>query len=153
MDNLSNNIYTDTNLFTGVPTCNLTANLVVNVTRLGDDIHTFRLQSLNKGPEHYKYLEMRYGTTVIPANSNPAPAFNYVLNSVTGNVVFLLAIIRPAGNKGPGSTSTAQVIDPFQYIPVNNFSLLDSTSTNIYGGQPVSLSLLKEYLSINKGLI
>ena len=147
MDTLANNIYTDTNLYTGVPTCGLIANLVVNVTRLGEDIHTFRLQSLNKGPEHYKYLEMRYGTTVIPANSNPAPAFNYVLNAVTGNVVFLLAIIRPAGNKGPGSTPTAQVIDPFQYIPVSNFSLLDSTSTNISGGQPVSLSLLKEYLS------
>ena len=83
MDTLANNITVDSNLFTGVPTCNLTANLVVNVTRLGDDIHTFRLQSLNKGPEHYKYLEMRYDTTVIPANSNPAPAFNYVLNSVT----------------------------------------------------------------------
>jgi len=119
----------------------------VNVTRLGDDIHTYRLQSLNKGPEHYKFLEMRYGTTVIPANSNPAPAFNYVLNAVTGNVVFLLAIIRPTGNKGPGSTSTGVIVDPFQYIPVSNFSLLDSTSTNISGGQPVSLSLLKEYLS------
>lgn len=147
MDTLSNNITVDSNTFTGTPSCSLTANLVVNVTRLGDDIHTYRLQSLNKGPEHYKFLEMRYGTTVIPANSNPAPAFNYVLNAVTGNVVFLLAIIRPTGNKGPGSTSTNIVIDPFQYIPVSNFSLLDSTSTNISGGQPVSLSLLKEYLS------
>ncbi len=58
-----------------------------------------------------------------------------------------MAIIRPTGNRGPGSTTTNPVVDPFQYIPVSNFSLLDSTSTNISGGQPVSLSLLKEYLS------
>jgi hypothetical protein len=85
---------------------------------------------------------MRYGTTTIPVNSNANPQFNYVLNSVTGNVVYLLAIVRPSNFTGPGGLT-----DPFQYLPVLNFSLLDSTSTNISGGQPVPLSLVQGYLS------
>jgi hypothetical protein len=85
---------------------------------------------------------MRYGTTSVPVNANANPQFNYVLNSVTGSVVFLLAIVRPSNFTGPGGS-----YDPFQYLPVLNFSLLDSTSTNISGGQPVPLSLVQGYLS------
>ncbi len=50
--------------------------------------------------------------------------------------------MRPSNSTGPGGT-----YDPFQYLPVLNFSLLDSTSTNISGGQPVPLSLVQGYLS------
>jgi len=148
MDTLANNIYTESNatLWSGGvktnPTCTLTCNLICNLTRLGQDLNLYRLQSLNKAPEQYKFLEMRYGTTTIPVNSNANPQFNYVLNSVTGSVVFLLAIVRPSNSTGPGGT-----YDPFQYLPVLNFSLLDSTSTNISGGQPVPLSLVQGYLS------
>ena len=42
---------------------------------------------------------------LFPANSNPSPSFNYVLNAVTGNVAFILAIVRPAGNKLPGGAT------------------------------------------------
>jgi hypothetical protein len=148
MDTLANNLVYETRATqwpNGVVTplsATLTCNLVCNLTRLGQDLNLYRLQSLNKAPEQYKFLEMRYGTTTIPVNSNANPQFNYVLNSVTGNVVFLLAIVRPSNFTGPGG-----MVDPFQYLPVLNFSLLDSTSTNISGGQPVPLSLVQGYLS------
>jgi hypothetical protein len=129
------------------PTAAITCNLVVNLTRLGQDLNLYRLQSLNKAPEHYKFLEMRYGTTSVPVNGNANPQFNYVLNSVTGNVVFFLAVIRPPEHNNRLPVETGGAYQSFRYTPVLNFSLLDSTSTNISGGQPVPLSLVKHYLS------
>ena len=81
---------------------------------------------------------MRYGTTTIQSGVS---TYNYVLNSITGNVAFLFAIIRQTGS------TNGQPNDPNEYQPVLNFSILDSTSTNITGGQPVPLSLVQQYLS------
>ena len=129
------------------PTASLTCNLIVNLTRLGPELNQFRLQALNRGPEHYKFLEMRYGTTSIPVNGNANSQFNYVLNSVTGNVVFFLAVVRPALNSNRLPLSVGGAYQPCRYTPVLNFSLLDSTSTNITGGQPIPMSLVQHYLS------
>ena len=90
---------------------------------------------------------MRYGTTSIPVNNNPSPQFNYVLNSVTGNVVFFLAVIRPPINNNRLPLSAGAAYQPSRYTSVLNFSLLDSTSTNISGGQPIPMSLVQHYLS------
>ena len=148
MDSLDNNINyePDTTKWPNgawvQPTATLTCNLIVNLTRLGPELNLARIQSLNRGPEHYKFLEMRYGTTSIPVNTNPSPQFNYVLNSVTGNVVYFLAVVRPLlnDNRLPLEAGGA-------YQPSHNFSLLDSTSTNISGGQPIPMSLVQHYLS------
>ena len=35
------------------------------MTRLGQDVNLYRLQALNRSVEHYKFLELRYGTTTI----------------------------------------------------------------------------------------
>ena len=153
MGNLSDNITVHHNAAAwpnGVitqPTASITCNLIVNLTRLGQDLNLFRLQSLNKAPEHYKFLEMRYGTTSIPVNTNPNPQFNYVLNSVTGNVVYFLAVVRPALSNNKLPQEKGFTLQPFRYTPILNFSLLDSTSTNISGGQPIPLSLVQHYLS------
>ncbi len=127
------------------PTASITCNIIVNLTRLGQDLNLYRLQSLNKAPEHYKFLEMRYGTTSVPVNNNANPQFDYVLNSVTGNVVYFLAVIRPPANNN--RLVAGGSYQHFRYTPILNFSLLDSTSTNISGGQPIPLSLVQHYLS------
>jgi hypothetical protein len=129
------------------PSASISCNLIVNLTRLGQDLNLFRLQSLNKAPEHYKFLEMRYGTTSIPVNDNAKPQFNYVLNSVTGNVVYFLAIVRQPLSSNKLLQERGFTLQPFRYTPILNFSLLDSTSTNISGGQPIPLSLVQHYLS------
>jgi hypothetical protein len=110
------------------------------VTRLGQDVNLYRLQALNKSVEHYKFLELRYGTTTIQQG---VTSFNYVLNAVTGNCAFFFAVIR----NGRALNDTTKAGDPNQYEPYSSFSILDSTSTNITGGQPVPISLVQQYLS------
>jgi hypothetical protein len=143
MDTLANCLYWDsanTNNSGKIPSANLTCNLLCNVTRLGQDVNLYRLQALNRSVEHYKFLELRYGTTTIQAG---VTSFNYVLNAITGNCAFIFAIIR----NGRTLNDTTKAGDPNQYEPYASFSILDSTSTNITGGQPVPMSLVQQYLS------
>jgi hypothetical protein len=143
MDTLANCLYWDVNIAANVgktPSANLTCNLLCNVTRLGQDVNLYRLQALNKSVEHYKFLELRYGTTTIQQG---VTSFNYVLNAVTGNCAFFFAVIR----NGRSLNDTTKAGDPNQYEPYSSFSILDSTSTNITGGQPVPMSLVQQYLS------
>ena len=143
MDTLVNCLYWDSAnaANTGkIPSANLTCNLLCNVTRLGQDVNLYRLQALNRSVEHYKFLELRYGTTTIQSG---VTSFNYVLNAITGNCAFIFAIIR----NGKALNDSAKNGDPNQYEPYSSFSILDSTSTNITGGQPVPMSLVQQYLS------
>jgi len=141
MDNLSNLVITDPASGTPAFNASLSCNLICNVTRLGQDVNLYRLQSLNRKIEHYKFLELRYATYAISAGVNST---NVVMNAITGNVAYLLAVVRPQSKT---STYIAGPAQPFYYYPVLNFSILDSTSTNITGGQPIPLSLLKQFLS------
>jgi len=143
MDTIANCLYwdaTNTNNVGKTPSANLTCNLLCNVTRLGQDVNLYRLQALNRSVEHYKFLELRYGTTTIQAG---VTSFNYVLNAITGNCAFFFAVIR----NGNSLNNTTKAGDPNQYEPYSSFSILDSTSTNITGGQPVPMSLVQQYLS------
>jgi hypothetical protein len=143
MDTIANCLYwdaTNTNNTGKTPSANLTCNLLCNVTRLGQDVNLYRLQALNRSVEHYKFLELRYGTTTIQAG---VTSFNYVLNAITGNCAFFFAVIR----NGKSLNDATKAGDPNQYEPYSSFSILDSTSTNITGGQPVPMSLVQQYLS------
>jgi hypothetical protein len=142
MDDLKNCVIQDPEAGT-VPfsISGLSCNLICSVTRLGQDVNLFRLQSLNRKVEHYKFLELRYGTYAI---SSGVSSTSIVMNSITGNVAFLFVVVRPQ------SKTSAYIPGPVQqffYYPVHNFSILDSTSTNISGGQAIPFALLKQYLS------
>ena len=121
--------------------CVLNCNLVANITRLGQDVNLYRLQSLNRKVEHYKFLELRYSTYAINSGVSSATV---VMNAITGNVSYLFAVVRPQSRN---STNINFLSQPFYYMPIQNFSILDSTSTNITGGQPVPFSLLQRFLS------
>jgi hypothetical protein len=85
MDTLANCLYWDSTIAANVgktPSASLTCNLLCNVTRLGQDVNLHRLQALNRSVEHYKFLELRYGTTTIQSG---VTSFNYVLNAITGS--------------------------------------------------------------------
>ena len=154
MDQLVNCVFYDSSVAgSTLPSANVTCNLIANVTRLGQDVNLYRLQSLNRQVEHYKFLELRYSTYAITAGT---PNVTLVMNAITGNVAFLFCIVRNANfqqqsNQNPANNntqfnSTIASNDPNQYLPIVNFSILDSTSTNITGGQPVPLSLMQHYL-------
>jgi hypothetical protein len=141
LDNLSNLVIVDPASSTPAFSCSLTCNLICNITRLGQDVNLYRLQSLNRKLEHYKFLELRYGTYAISAGASSA---TIVMNSVTGSVAYLFAVVRP---QSKSSSMINGAYQNFFYYPVLNFSILDSTSTNITGGQVIPFSLLQQYLS------
>jgi len=141
MDQLSNLAIVDTASNTPALSCSLSCNLICNITRLGQDVNLFRLQALNRKVEHYKFLELRYATYAVSAGASTATV---VMNAITGNVAYLFAVVRPQ------SKSSSMISAPHQnffYYPILNFSILDSTSTNITGGQSIPFSLLQQYLS------
>ena len=105
------------------------SNLICRVTRNGSDINSAKMLSLSKHVHHHKFLETRYGTYSLTSGQTQ---YTIVLNSIVGKVDFLLFVVRPTGWTGDGFHT---------FSPVSNFSILDSTSTNITGGQPISSAL------------
>ena len=110
------------------PTPSLSANLVVDLTRLGQEVNLYKLQELNKRHHHYKFNELRYGTFNI---SNPTGQTSLVLNSITGKVSFLLFTVRNTSTNLNGDNEIV-------FTKIKDFSILDATSTNITGGQPIT---------------
>ena len=102
------------------------ANLICSITRYSGEVNNSKLLHLSKQIEHYKFTELRYGT--YSSNSGSA-SYTYVLNSIVGKVDYIIFTIQATNQVGEGDLS---------FIPLLNFSILDSTSTNITGGQPVN---------------
>ena len=126
MDTLANNaVCTGTATTAPVSVIN-TANLICSITRYSGEVNNSKLLHLSKQIEHYKFTELRYGT--YSSNSGSA-SYTYVLNSIVGKVDYILFTIQATNQIGEGDLS---------FVPLLNFSILDSTSTNITGGQPVN---------------
>lgn len=121
-------------------TPNITCNLLAKITKLGPELNSYYLGEISKRPNHYKFNELRYGTfTVIPKGSSTT---NLVLNSITGNVDWLVFTVR----------STAQLTKDFAFdfrAQIKDFAILDATSTNITGGQPISSDQLLHVMAKN----
>ena len=95
------------------------------VTRLNSDINSSKLFHLSKQVHHHKFNETRYATYAL---NNTGTNYTVVLNAIVGKVSFLLFVVRP-------STYTGD--DWIKFSALSQFSILDSTSTNITGGQPI----------------
>jgi hypothetical protein len=81
-------------------------------------------------PHHYLFNEMRYGTTTIAAG---ASSVNWVLSSIVGPVSYLFFTVR--------NTSSMTGTGQYSFNQITSFSILDSTSTNIVGGQDLGNNL------------
>ena len=126
MDTLANNaVCTGTATSDPISTIKA-ANLICSITRYSGEVNNSKLLHLSKQIEHYKFTELRYGT--YSSNSGSA-SYTYVLNSIVGKVDYIIFTIQATNQIGEGDLS---------FVPVLNFSILDSTSTNITGGQPVN---------------
>jgi hypothetical protein len=123
MDTFSNN-WTATTSGTGTAASTINAaNLICTITRLSSDINHSKMLHLSKQIEHYKFSELRYG---VFASNSGSTSYNYVLNSIVGKVDYLIFIVRDSTSLDKESS--------IKFNRIKNFSILDSTSTNITGG-------------------
>jgi hypothetical protein len=129
MDTLSNQLNVST--LTGTPISSISsANLVAKITRLNPSESMSLKKSMAISPHHYLFNEMRYGTTTIAAG---ASSVSWVLSSIVGPVSYLFFTVR--------NTSSMTGTGQFSFNQITSFSILDSTSTNIVGGQDLSNNL------------
>jgi hypothetical protein len=128
MDTLAHNA-----LCAGTPTADpistiRSANLICSITRFCREVNNSKLLHLSKQIEHYKFTELRYGTYASSAGSS---SYTYVLNSIVGKVDYIIFTVQ-------SSNTIAQ--NALFFNAIDKFSILDSTSTNITGGQAISSS-------------
>jgi hypothetical protein len=134
MDTLANNaICTGTATTDPISTIR-SANLICSITRFSGEVNNSKLLHLSKQIEHYKFSELRFGTYASSAGSS---SYTYVLNSIVGKVDYILFTVQNSNITADGD---------LQFNAIDKFSILDSTSTNITGGQAIlssyALSLL-----------
>ena len=104
------------------------ANLICSITRFSGEVNNSKLLHLSKQIEHYKFSELRFGTYASSAGSS---SYTYVLNSIVGKVDYIIFTVQ---------SSDLTPINAFSFNVIDKFSILDSTSTNITGGQAISSS-------------
>lgn len=120
-------------------TPSISANLIVDLTRLGQEVNLYKLQELNKRAHHYKFNELRYASISVSNISTSAPT-SIILNAITGRVSFLMFVVRPSST---GLTNDNELL----FARIKDFSILDSTSTNISGGQVVTHEMYQSLLA------
>jgi hypothetical protein len=122
---------------TGTPAMTINfANLVCKTTKLTPDVLSNKVANMQSNPEHQLYHDLRYGIFNINAGVSNS---QIVLSSIVGKVAFFFFTAKFVNAlSGDGA---------FTYNKITNFSILDSTSTNITSGQPISDALSLNYLS------
>ena len=125
-------------LSTGLPVLN-SCSLLAKVSRLHNEHVEHVHRSIRSAPHHFKFLETRYQQYTMTAQPS-AIQTTIPLTSIVGKVSFLYFTVRPTA----ASTGDNQ----WTFTPITYFNLLDSTGSNISGGQPVpsalALTLLNE---------
>jgi hypothetical protein len=113
----------------GILNCGaIKANLLAKVSRLQHQ-HTQLLHKHHLRPNHYKFLETRFGTFNINAGTGST---TIVLTPIVGLVSYLFFTVRYATGSGIENDNE------YTFLPITQFAILDNTSTNIVGGQAIS---------------
>ena len=128
MDTLANNAVCNGNATTAPISTIRSANLICSITRFSGEVNNSKLLHLSKQIEHYKFTELRFGTYASNTGSN---SYTYVLNSIVGKVDYIIFTVQKSEQEGEQNLS---------FVAVDKFSILDSTSTNITGGQAIQSS-------------
>ena len=136
MDTLANIVSQST--LTGTPTATINyANIIVKEMKLPADIAAARLNAMIKKPEHNLFHNLRYSPFAI---SSGVSQTTIVLTPFVGNVVGLFFVVRP--------TASLTKNDIYQFTAITNYAILDSTSSNCVGGQPIPSALALNYLNL-----
>jgi hypothetical protein len=139
MDSAANQINQSTLTGTAVSTIN-SVNVICKITRLDQSTAQNTLATLSKTPIHHLFHDLRFGQfNVLNSAASTALSTQIVLTPIVGKVAMLFFVVRPVG----GVSQLGQL----KFTPITSFSLLDSTSTNIVGGQDILSGLALGYLN------
>ena len=104
--------------------------------KLPQEIASNRLALMQKSAEHSIFHNVRYS----PFNVNSGVTqTTIVLTPFIGNIVSLFFVVR-------NSNATTKS-DAHTFTAISNFAILDSTSSNAVGGQPIPSQLALQYLN------
>ena len=139
MDSLANNAVAGTATVSTGPTSVINScNLITRVSRLHSNHVTNRLREISMRHQHYKFNELRYGTFVVASGVSQT---SIVLTPIVGHCNYLFFVVRPTASiSGDGY---------YNFTAINNFAILDGTSTNIVGGQSIPSAMAINYLGRN----
>jgi len=120
---------------TAVATINY-CNLLCKVTKLDSDSANKRLSMMSRIQEDNVFHKISYGVFQLSSGVSNA---SVVLTSIVGKVSWLFFVIRP--------TNALTGDNMFKFTQIKDFALLDSTSTNIVGGQNISHDVMTQLLA------
>lgn len=126
MDNAANN--TNQSTLTGNSVSSIISmDLVLKVSRIPQQYSSVLKKQIIGKPHHYKFHETRYGTFNVQSGVSST---NLVLAPFSGSISLIYFVVRPL----TGLTNNNQ----YQFTAINSFYLLNSSSTNISGGQSIT---------------
>lgn len=132
MDTLQNNFTVTSGTLTSCPIN--ACNAICRITRLKPESSQQRLGDMTLRNHHHIFHDLHYSTFTIPSGSLSSTT---ILSGVTGNVSALFFVVR-------ASTAKEQ---KWVFKQIQSFALLNSSATNIVGGQPVASSLCANILN------
>ena len=136
IDTSANIVSQSTGTGTGAATINY-SNVILKVMKIPSDIATTRLNAMIKKAEHSFFYNFRYSPFAI---NNGVSQTTIVLSPFVGNVVALFFTVSPV--------ALLVQHNAYQFTAISNFAILDSTSSNCVGGQPIPSFLALNYLGL-----
>ena len=135
MEQLSNIVMTTGLTGTASSSIN-SANNILKLMKLPAEIATNRYNAMIKSPEHSIFHNVRYS----PFNVNSGVSqTTLVLTPFVGNIICLFFVVR--------NTNALTGNGAFAFTAIKDFAILDSTSANCVGGQPIPSALALQYLN------
>ena len=135
MEQLSNIVNASTLTGTAIATIS-SANVILKLMKLPAEIATNRYNAMIKTPEHSIFHNVRYSPFAINTGVSQT---TLVLTPFVGNIVALFFVVR---NSNALTQNSA-----FSFTAIKDFAILDSTSANCVGGQPIPSALALQYLN------
>ena len=116
---------------TGSVVCNMISlSALCQISRLDQSTLSFRTQEISRFPYQNLFLDLRPASFIVPTGVTQSSS---VLSQVTGNVVYLMFVVKP----------TSASITSTTFTQLRSFSISDSTGTSITTGQNVPDGLAK----------
>ena len=135
-ETLANAFYVTAGSITSCPINSV--NAICEVTRLDSAVAHNQLVAMQSQPHHYICHDNHYGTWTIPANTSLS---TIVLSSIVGPIAALIFTVRQS------MVATSATVNPWSYIPITSFHLLDAASTSLTGGQSIPSTLATNILN------
>ena len=137
-ETLPNSFYVTAGSITSCPINSV--NAICEVTRLDSAVAHNQLVAMQSQPHHYICHDNHYGTWTIPASTTLS---TIVLSSIVGPIAALIFTVRQS------MVATSATVNPWSYIPLTSFHLLDAASTSLTGGQPTPSTFATNILNMN----